>query len=436
LLTEKLRKQAVDKATSPEQLDAMLTVASPKGALGIMVLATTLVLALGWSAYSSAPIKVSGQGILLTSGEVFSVTADANGRVSHPNVYVGSKVSKGDVLIELGLTALEDRIEAAQTKLASLERNVDQITRQNVIAARAAELLFQQEQRHSEQLINRAETALGRIKSELEDRRKLFAEGLVTTASLEAAEARYEEAAERLAVAKVDSVSINPERIRASHERDLALEVAKDELTAQSLLLEQLIEERSQKKFVRASHDGEVVATMVSFNDVVVVGQPLFEIVAREGEGRLENTIQAIIYTKSADAAQLEEGDVAQVVPASARLERDGYVVGVVRHVARVPATQASIINRLRNPEFANAMLQNGPVNEVTVDLQKDEQTVSGFRWSSPRGDTLHVNPGTTAVSHMVVGRKRILSFVIPGIDRYLPPVAASVGDPVQQGRG
>ena len=59
------RQQALDKLASPEQLDLLLEVVSPKGWLGLLGLGALIVCAVVWSVVGSLASRVEGRGILL-----------------------------------------------------------------------------------------------------------------------------------------------------------------------------------------------------------------------------------------------------------------------------------------------------------------------------------------------------------------------------------
>lgn len=59
------RQQALDKLSSPEQLDQLLDVVGPKGWLALLVLFALLLGGGVWSVFGELPSRVEGRGILL-----------------------------------------------------------------------------------------------------------------------------------------------------------------------------------------------------------------------------------------------------------------------------------------------------------------------------------------------------------------------------------
>ncbi|MCA9937967.1 MAG: hypothetical protein KC418_04955, partial [Anaerolineales bacterium] len=63
------RKKALEKLQSPEQLNQLLTVTSPKGWLSLAALGVLLLSAIVWSILGTVQSSVSGSGVLVTSSE-------------------------------------------------------------------------------------------------------------------------------------------------------------------------------------------------------------------------------------------------------------------------------------------------------------------------------------------------------------------------------
>ena len=68
-MADLFRKKAIDKLSSPEQLDTMMQVTSPGGWIALAGLGVILLFAVVWSVVGSIGIRVEGQGILIRGAE-------------------------------------------------------------------------------------------------------------------------------------------------------------------------------------------------------------------------------------------------------------------------------------------------------------------------------------------------------------------------------
>jgi multidrug efflux pump subunit AcrA (membrane-fusion protein) len=94
-------KAALERLSSPEQLDQLMQVTTPKGWLALIGLGTILVVALIWGIFGDIPTKVAGQGILLKAEGVYHVPATTAGQVLELYVGVGDQVSEGQTIARI-----------------------------------------------------------------------------------------------------------------------------------------------------------------------------------------------------------------------------------------------------------------------------------------------------------------------------------------------
>lgn len=99
--SEVFRKAALDRLSSPEELDQLMQVTTPKGWLALAAVGSLLVMAIIWSVFGSIPTKVAGQCVVLTDGGVNNVVALSEGQVRSISVEVGSIVRKGQVVARI-----------------------------------------------------------------------------------------------------------------------------------------------------------------------------------------------------------------------------------------------------------------------------------------------------------------------------------------------
>ena len=92
------RKVAMERLSSPEQLDQLGRVISPAGWLALLALLGIVVLAAIWSVYGTIPTKVVGPCVLIGKGGVLEVSLPTGGRIIRFDVQVGDLVQKGQTV--------------------------------------------------------------------------------------------------------------------------------------------------------------------------------------------------------------------------------------------------------------------------------------------------------------------------------------------------
>ena len=88
------RKESLDRLSSPERLDELMQVVSPKDWLPLAALGGLVLIGFGWSIFGRIPITVNGQGVLLRSRQVVEIQSPISGQLQQLKVKVGDCVKK------------------------------------------------------------------------------------------------------------------------------------------------------------------------------------------------------------------------------------------------------------------------------------------------------------------------------------------------------
>lgn len=117
------REVSLEKLSSPEQLDELIKVTSPRSWLALIAIGCILLSAVIWGFFGSIPTKIEGQGILLNNGGIFSIQHHSSGQVSDIRIKVGDMVKKGDVVARIELPELVAQINNLQSSISEMENN-------------------------------------------------------------------------------------------------------------------------------------------------------------------------------------------------------------------------------------------------------------------------------------------------------------------------
>jgi multidrug efflux pump subunit AcrA (membrane-fusion protein) len=88
------RPTALERLSSPERLDQLIEVTSPRGWLALAGVCSLLVLAVGWGILGRLPTVVPGEGLLIRDGGIQTVAAPVAGQVTELLVGVGDWVQQ------------------------------------------------------------------------------------------------------------------------------------------------------------------------------------------------------------------------------------------------------------------------------------------------------------------------------------------------------
>jgi len=115
------RKVSLERLSSPEQLDQLFSVTTPRAWFALIAIACILAASLLWGIFGSVSTKVNGQGIILKSFGVYNITHTGGGQISDVRVAVGDVVKRGDVVARVDQPELIRQINDLKTELERLK---------------------------------------------------------------------------------------------------------------------------------------------------------------------------------------------------------------------------------------------------------------------------------------------------------------------------
>lgn len=437
------RKVSLDRLSSPEELDQRLTVISPIGWMALAAVGILVFAALVWGVFGRISDKAAGSGILISGGGIASVVHHAAGQITDISVRDGDYVVKGQVLARLEQTQLiadinqnkEDLVAAQAIDLDKLElndsrRNFNVYSRfgeiyKNYLAAQA-NLNTQRKYYGAEQARAEHELEQARIQYETgldtyNDYKILYEHGAVSKAELEQAER-----AMRAAESSYNTVKQNELPLAQLREAEAAFEAQKqwlqDSIVASIIELENNIQKQQRELLnnneIIAGVSGRVLEMQVRKGDLYQAGNVVCTIAAENEQNEL---LEAVLYVPAEQGKKIIPGMEVNISPTTVQKEESGFMLGNVIAVSEYPASAQGMLLTLGNADLVRQLSGNSSPIEVRVKLVMDSSTVSGYKWSTPRGPSIVIDGGTFCTAEVKIEQKRPLSMVMPFIKRLLP---------------
>ncbi len=466
---ELFRKESLERLSSPERLDQLMQVVSPKSWLPLTSLASLVVVALSWSIYGRIPITVEGRGVLIYPSKVVSFQSKSSGQLLALNVKVGDVVKKGEVIGTIDQAELRKQLQQQRAKLTELQsqdqavgslqglrneqekRSIQQ--QRQYLQQRIRELQeltpllkgtsnesIQQQRQSFRQQLQQARAMAPVYKERLEIRKRLYKEKVITNDVLLDAQVKDQENRDKIADLEAQLKQLNAKEteqektnrdnlsaiadFRAqlkeldSREANLAqqdLETSttrKKEIQDVKREIAQLELQLSNNSQIISQHSGRILEMNVTPGQVVDVG-------TRLGNMDVENPSSKLVgmtYFSVGEGKKIQPGMMLQITPQTVKRERFGGIVGTATTVSSFPITKEAAANVVGNPEVVAGLAsdkQEG-LMQVFADLKLDSTTFSGYQWSSSKGPTLKVSPGTTTTVRVKVEERAPITFVLP----------------------
>ncbi len=116
------RQEALERLSSPERLDQMIQVVSPRAWLPLSAIGFLVAAAAVWSVVGRIPLTVTGQGVLIQPRRIVQFQAPSAGGLLNLKIKVGDTVKRGQAIATIDQSALKQQLEQEKAKLAELER--------------------------------------------------------------------------------------------------------------------------------------------------------------------------------------------------------------------------------------------------------------------------------------------------------------------------
>jgi HlyD family secretion protein len=403
------RKVALDRMSSPEQLDALLRVTRPRTWLALLALIAVLAAALAWGYFGEITRRVSGQGVLIRSGGVRNVVPLGAGQVLEINVRVGDPVAVGQVIGTVAQPALVEQIRVARSRLAETMKQRSAMVRMRADRGRLQIEALKRERANIESEITGLQAEITSLREEkLPVDEELLRKGLITKSQVGDTKARIENAQSTIAARRARLAQLDASEFEtgtANIEANIGLQNRVVELEREVTVLEAQLQSESR---VVSPYAGQVLEIRVSPGGLVSVGTP---IISLQPDVR---TLEAVLYVPAEQAKELRPGMDAEILPTTVRREEYGFIRGTVTFVSDYPATEAATMRVFENAPLVQALSSRGPVTEVRVEMAVDAATPSGYKWSSARGAPLTLSGGTLCIGDVVTRRQKPITLIVP----------------------
>jgi HlyD family secretion protein len=406
------REPALRKLSSPEQLDQLLRVTSPRAWLALAMLGFILTAVVVWSLLGRIDTHVAGRGILLVEGNLMVVVAEASGPLTDFYVQVGQEVQAGQIVAQISQPELAVAIEKARAEAAELKAQQTTLTRFAEIARDLEQKATAVQRNAIQTALANAQTRQTELNTLYRKQQALLSQRLIVEQTLLSTQQQLDAAVKEIGQAEVQLKELIAKEQKSQETvksdilaRDLRIHTAERQL-------QELETKLAQTGKVMCRFAGRVVDLRAARHAVVTPGTPIMTLVP---SGDPTRNLQAILYVGAEEGRRIQAGMMAEVSPSTVKREKYGFLIGEVRSVSAVPIDPGTIKARLQNQDLVDSIIkQMGVVLEVRIALQADPATVSRLRWSSPNGPPVSITEGTLCTARVTVEQQPPIALVIP----------------------
>jgi HlyD family secretion protein len=408
------RKAALERLSSPEQLDYLMSITSPVAWIALAAVGVIAFLIILWGFIGFIPAKVSGKGILIRGGSVFDVSAGSDGVITDLVVKPGDLVQAGQTIATISQSGLDLKILLARRKLTDLKAQDADISSREDQNNQAQLKALSEENETRTKVISDLKLQEGSLADRLKSEQELQAKGLTTQSTVITARDSLFSVQHQISDNQVRLTEIISEKVKLARETQEKRNTRKKEIDETQRQLHEYETQRDWSTKVLSPYRGRVLEKLVERGNLVSTKDRVVTIETNE------SAMQAVLFIPAGDGKKVNVGMQVQISPSTVKPEEFGFMLGEVKSVSLFPSTPEGMQRVLRNDQLVKELSQRGSPIEVTADLLPDAFTRSGFKWSSPQGPPIGIFSGTLCTGNIVVDRKRPVEYVIPKIKETL----------------
>jgi HlyD family secretion protein len=403
------RLKALEAASGSQDLLKLVTVTrrGSWAALSAIIILVGAVLA--WAILGSIPTVVTGQGLLLAQGgQVHEAVAEGPGTVAEVVAHTGRRVAQGEVVARIAMPELVLAIAAAREVVREGEANLDRVRRFS------AETLDRQRSAMSDRraalagILAAAREREAQLGRRLAEQERLLIQGVTTRPVVLDARAQANLTSQAVADSLNQLAQLDLQLLELSGQMDQRKSDAERLLADGRRRVEDLEARHARQREVLAPAPGRVTEIRAPRGATIRAGEAILTL--EDGAERLE----VVLFLPPLDGRRARVGMPVRVSLGTARWEEYGAMLGHITTMSEFPATREGMMSVLRNSELVAQLSREGPPYQARVTLERDEATVSGYRWSSARGGVVPVASGTLATGGVRVIEQSPISLVLP----------------------
>jgi|HubBroStandDraft_6_1064221.scaffolds.fasta_scaffold01877_1 HlyD family secretion protein len=404
------RQVSLARLSSPEQLDAVLRVTSPKEWLGLLAIFLILTIALIWGNIGSIPTTASGRGVIVRRGGVLNVVTQGSGLVVKLNVKVGDVVKANQVVATIAQPVLAEKMKTVAETLAESVREREHALQVRTNAVKLQAEAVDRQRANAERQIDELEQQAKVQTDQIDVEEKLLGKGLVTQQQALAAKQKLITLQDEIAAQKAQIKQFDAQEFTLKSQPQQEDAEMRAHISSLERDMAGMEEELTMTENVVSPYGGEVLELEVYPGSTVAAAQPVLSIQPDE------QSLELLAYLPSSQVKDARRGMEVQVSPSVVKREEFGFMQGEVTYVSNFPATNAALMRNFENEPLVVSLTNAGPVTEIRVALKPNPHTPSGFSWSTPRGPSISITSGTICSVQIVTHRQRPISLLFPYI--------------------
>jgi HlyD family secretion protein len=402
------RQSALDRLSSPEQLDQLVRVADAKGWVAAIGLLLFVSFAAAWGVLGSIPTQVQAPGILvIKGGRLMNVPSPASGMIADLRVRAGDQIVRGQVIATLRQVELNTQVANAKVILAERkEAMAKRIATTELDAPRRRADAEARKQLQRQIIVSETEH-VRRLQAQLAVRMDLRKQNLAVEDRVEQTRNELAGVSERLIDARAKLAEIDTSMMEAEFAQKREIDQMALVVGEAQRNVNDLSQRLSLNTDVVAPADGRVTELTAGEGSTVQQETTILNI-ETPGTG-----LEATVYVPIETGKKVKLGMPVHLEPSTVRREEYGMMVGAVGEISPYPSTPQGMLAVLQNQRLVESLLGGGSPYQAIVKLPQ-RPSPSGYTWTSGEGPRIDLTSGTPVKAYITVQSDPPIILLLP----------------------
>lgn len=411
------REVAVNRLSSPEELDNLLQVTSPRGWIALAGIGLLVATAVVWSIGGRIPTKLVGQQcILVKNGGVRLLTSAASGKLSDLAVEAGDRVTRGQIIGRLEQYDQLEKVSAAEARMKEAQHRYDQaVALATQAEALRAATMTQQAQNLAHQMAAAKERSR-LLKERIETQSSLYDQGLITKQTLISSQLELASVHLEIETTQGQAKQLDVTRLEAKKQSETELTQLKNQLDEARRNVAELLRDTKTFAAVVSPYTGKVVEVKAAEGQLVERGTHLISV---EPTGVDVNELEAYVYLPASEGKKVAGGMRVEVSPSTAKREEFGFMPAFVASVADYPSTDQGLMRVFGNDKLVQQLSGTLAPIQIVAALKSSATNPSRYEWSTRGGPPFTLQSGTSCSASITLSEQRPIELVIPVLRKF-----------------
>lgn len=411
------RKVSLERLASPDQLDQLVQITTPKGWLALIAIILFLISILTWGWLGRIPTNVSGQGILLATGGVYEVSASHTGRVKGIYCDLGELILKGQLIARIAQPELIDTLNAKKEILNDLNEEYKEVVdyhQQNRQLEVIAEL---NQQRNLEQAIIIQQERLEWLIEKIINQEQLYKHGLITNEQRVNTKKDFKITEQEIIKLKNQLQELEIKDLKIDNAARDAIRIIEFKITQAKNEINSIQSQLEKATMIISPYSGRVIELVIDSGTFINKGEPVIRL---EQVGKHLKNFEATLFFSPANGKNIQRGMIAHISPSTFKPEKFGYMLGLVTGTSKFPTSSEAMMRILHNQVLVQELVSHGAPMIIDATLIPDPDTYSGIKWSTSTGPQAKIHSGTLCTGKITISQEPPINLVIPLFKKYI----------------